>query len=84
MRITEKSTQLIPGKMNWKEECENVPYERTVLYTDTETVPVTKTKKECQPYSDKACHEYYIPTYDVADIDKSQDIQLDIEECFVK
>lgn len=70
--------------MTWKEECDDYPYERTVFYTDTETVPVTKTKQDCQPYSNQTCHEYYTPTYEVTDIDKSQDVLLDIEECTVR
>jgi len=83
MRVVEKTTQLIPGKVEWREECKDHPYERTVPYTETENVPVTKTKKDCQPYRNQTCHEYFIPTFDVVDIDKSQDIQLDIEECIV-
>jgi hypothetical protein len=72
---------MMPGQVNWQEQCQDFPMTRQEWYTETEMQSVTREVDECLPSTVPDCHTYDIPSYTVENKTQTDDVTVNIQVC---
>lgn len=81
MRKIEYITQVMPGRVTYKQECEDVTIKVPKIKWEPQTKNITYTKKECTPYTEKKCQEVQIPEFKVETEQKQQMVTVRVPVC---
>ncbi len=74
--LNKEICQIIPGALEWKEVCEDFPFERTEFYNEPVQKVYNRTKDNCQQITQPHCHNYTIPTFMVINETKTDKVYL--------
>ena len=73
-RVVTRVKQTLPGQATWRQECQTVQYNVTVVEYDDVLKPVNHTVKDCNPLQKTECHDFKIPQYTVVSEKKTDKV----------
>jgi hypothetical protein len=76
-----QATQIIPGQVTYSENCVDTPYTTYEPYYETVNEEIKTTVDDCQTSVDPQCHNYNSPTFEVENVDQTENVQIQIDEC---
>jgi len=79
-KVVETQTMTRPT-WKWEQRCDNITFQRTEYYTETETKEIPRTRQDCRKVSENKCFNITIPEYGVKTSDRSQMVSVQLPRC---